>query len=635
MSPRNPNLPTLLAGLLLVGTAAAQTVLVTSDIAVSTTWTANNTYNLQRQIYVTNGATLTIEAGTVVASTAGLGGSLAVTRGSQIIVQGTKDAPVIMTSTADVATWAPDPSHPTGRDPKTGTWREAANEWGNLTIMGRAFISENATPSNTATCNANNVGTMEGLIAQFPGDQRVLYGGGNDDDDSGSIEHLSLRYGGRVIGLNNELNGLSLGGIGRETEIRYLEIQNNVDDGIEIWGGTVELKYFSIWNIGDDSLDIDQGWRGRADFGLIVQGYSLDAAQGSGVGDNMMEIDGAEQSDYQPRTRATIGNMTLIGQPIDGDHGVAFRDGAAVQICNSIFMNVGEEVVRNDNVDGDGGAGYAFNGTETFAETWTTLASTFPRVNPCASPGQLYRNQDPTLPQNAIRDSVFYGNSFANAYTTANSVNVFAPANRNVLNPANSPITSISRAPTVTKGGKAMQRVTLLDARPANDALDSSGICSGGYGVKFRGAFRRNDWMQVWTAAWAFDMIPRLAWCDEGFGHLGVNGVPQAYGAGPLTQGSVATFGLDKAAPSAPGVLILGFAQACRSFVGVGEICVDLTLFPITVAFATDANGAFSYSFPWGAVPAGSSFYVQYLVSDSRATPYPFSVSNVLRGTTQ
>jgi hypothetical protein len=79
---------------------------------------------------------------------------------------------------------------------------------------------------------------------------------------------------------------------------------NNVDDGIEIWGGTVNLKYFSIWNIGDDSFDVDQGWRGKAQFGLIVQGYSLDANQGSGVGDNVFETDGAEDSDAQPVTTA-------------------------------------------------------------------------------------------------------------------------------------------------------------------------------------------------------------------------------------------------------------------------------------------------------------------------------------------
>ena len=108
------------AGLLLVamsigGSAVAGEILVTDDITTSTTWTRDNTYNLQDQIYVTDGATLTIEGGTLIASTAGVGGSLAVTQGSQIFIQGTARRPVIMTSTNDVATWdvggdGPDPA---------------------------------------------------------------------------------------------------------------------------------------------------------------------------------------------------------------------------------------------------------------------------------------------------------------------------------------------------------------------------------------------------------------------------------------------------------------------------------------------------------------------------------------------
>lgn len=124
------------------GTASAADVLVTSDIAVSTTWTANNVYKLEQQIYVLPGATLTIEPGTIVASRTNVGGSLAVSRGAQILALGTKEAPIIFTSEADVATWV-------NGDPRTGTWRESANEWGNITLMGRGYISENATVGNT------------------------------------------------------------------------------------------------------------------------------------------------------------------------------------------------------------------------------------------------------------------------------------------------------------------------------------------------------------------------------------------------------------------------------------------------------------------------------------------------------
>jgi hypothetical protein len=353
-------LPTALASLGLVAAAQAQaTIVVNADIATSTTWTANNIYNLASQIYVLPGATLTIEPGTVIASTANAGGSLCVTRGAQIFVNGTERNPVIMTSDADRATWV-------GGDPKTGTWRAACNEWGNLTICGRGYVSENLNPAtNTATPNAANYGTMEGLTPAFPGDTRVYYGGGNDDDDSGNISYLSLRYGGKVVALTNELNGLSMGGVGRGTDVHHVEIMNNVDDGIEVWGGTVNFKHLSIWNVGDDSFDVDQGWRGRAQFGLIVQGYSVPASQGSGWGDNAIEMDGAEQSDYQPVTTATIYNFTVIGcptTPVTGgtggtDHGIALRDNARVQFRNCIFTDIGERVLSFDNTDGDGGAG--------------------------------------------------------------------------------------------------------------------------------------------------------------------------------------------------------------------------------------------------------------------------------------
>src|SRR5262245_50482988 len=164
----------LALGLAATGITNAAEVMVTQDITESTTWTANNTYNLVNQIYVKNNATLTIEAGTLIASTPTVNGSgsLAITRGAKIIAIGTPTNPIIFTSTADVATW-------TGGDPTTGTWREAANEWGNVTIMGKAYISENVIPGNTPAPNANNIANMEGLIPDFVGDPDTIYGGGD------------------------------------------------------------------------------------------------------------------------------------------------------------------------------------------------------------------------------------------------------------------------------------------------------------------------------------------------------------------------------------------------------------------------------------------------------------------------
>ncbi|MDZ4828668.1 MAG: hypothetical protein SGJ09_00540 [Phycisphaerae bacterium] len=489
-----------------VNSANAAEILVTTNIAVSTTWTANNTYNLQKQIYVLPGATLTIEPGTIIASTTNLGGSLAVTRGAKIFVNGTQASPVIMTSKADVATW-------TAGDPKTGVWREAANEWGNLTIMGKAYQSNSFVAGNTATFNAANVSPMEGLVPDFVGDPNTLFGGGDDDDDSGSVTFLSLRYGGKVLGLGNELNGLSLGGIGRATEIDHIDIMNNVDDGIEIWGGTVNLKYVNIWNIGDDSFDVDQGWRGKAQFGLLVQGYSVNAAQGSGVGDNMFETDGAQNSDAQPVTTSAVYNFSVIGQPAPGagDHGTAWRDCARMQYNNCIFMDLGDRLVSFDNSDGELSQGYGFNGTLSWAATWTTAFSATSTVNPPRNPSLFYTAQSSgNLAQ--ITDSVMFRNLAPAAYTEANLRMVFAPMNNNVLTPGfadvDSPVVAITRGPAVVKGGLTMLPVISIDPRPANAALVSIGSApNDGFftPASYRGAFAANEnWLCGWTAADAF-----------------------------------------------------------------------------------------------------------------------------------
>ena len=487
----------------------AAEVLVTDDISQSTTWTSDNTYNLQNQVYVLPGATLTIEAGTLVQSTADQGGSLAVCRGARIYVNGTATEPVIMTSTNDTLTG----------------WHEGCNEWGNLTLMGNALISAShydgaQVGSNTKEPTGLNEKQMEGLTAAYAGDPNVMYGGADDNDNSGSISYLSLRYGGKVIGLANELNGLSLGGIGRETDIHHVEIMNNVDDGIEIWGGTVCLKYINIWNIGDDSFDVDEGWRGKAQFGLIVQGYSAEASQGSGVGDNCFETDGAEDSDAQPVTTAAVYNFTVVGQPVDGDGATAWRDNARVQYRNCIFMDIGEKVVRADGDDGDGASGYGYNGTLTWQETWETNHSSTSQVNAGTwTPGAF---NDPAVLYTAqtsgklaeITDCVFYNNNHSDAYTEADArgVTVSGGSNaaKNNVVATLSPIQGLTRGADVTKGGLTMQPVTLIDPRPANDALVSAAAApSDGFftPAMYRGGFAPGiNWLQGWTAVDAYGL---------------------------------------------------------------------------------------------------------------------------------
>jgi hypothetical protein len=498
----------------------ADEIKVDHNITTSTTWTSDHVYNLQNQIYVLPGATLTIAAGTLVQSDEG--GSLAVCRGAMIYALGTAEKPIIMTSKKD------DLLH----------WHEGCNEWGNLTLMGNAMISCSTFGGqvvqrpdgsyNTATPSGLNQHSMEGLTGDFPGDTKIWYGGANDNDDSGALHYVSLRYGGKVIGMGNELNGLSMGGIGRETDVDHIDIMNNVDDGIETWGGTVNYKYISIWNVGDDSFDVDEGWRGKAQFGLLVQGYSTDAAQGSGVGDNCFETDGAEDSDAQPVTTAAIYNFTAIGQP-DGDQGTAWRDNARIQYRNCIFMDLGEQLVKFDNKDGDGANGYGYNGTLSWADTWKTPAGTYPTVNagtwtPGAfnDPAVMYQAQKPGDGMLAeISDSVFFHNMYSSGMTTAYT----EAANRGVLDPneynviaaydpndpnANMPIQKLVRAPEAVKGGLTMKRVTYINPCAANDAILSVATApDDGFltPAPYRGGFSHNyNWLAGWTAAYAYGM---------------------------------------------------------------------------------------------------------------------------------
>jgi hypothetical protein len=183
--------------------------------------------------------------------------------------------------------------------------------------MGEALISENAIGTNTATCNSANIANMEGLTNGPTTDQ---YGGAfgadsDDNDDSGTVQYVSLRYGGKVTGVNVELNGLSLGGIGRNTDIHHIDVMNNVDDGIEIWGGTVNLKYLNVWNIGDDCFDVDQGWRGKAQF--LPARPGLQHARGPGLGHGRQHLrDGRRGAVRLPARDHGRGlQLHRIGQP--------------------------------------------------------------------------------------------------------------------------------------------------------------------------------------------------------------------------------------------------------------------------------------------------------------------------------
>ncbi|MBX2853207.1 MAG: hypothetical protein KTR15_15845 [Phycisphaeraceae bacterium] len=580
------------AGLGLAYNAAATDI--PTDIDTDTVYTAaDNPLFLKGPTFVNSGASLTFGPGCIVITLTQDDGGIVVTRGSQLFVNGTEAAPVIMTSGADVATWPGSVVTTTGADlnndgdtldtvggvveatagvsavtslgtPTSGTLRQRHQEWRNITILGNGVISasefdglavndpDDLLPNptvvdGTASKNMEGLETTD-LPAGLP-DSDIAYGGGDDDDDSGSISFLSMRYTGRVLGEGNELNGLSLGGIGRGTDISHVDIMNNVDDGIEIWGGTVNIKYFSVWNVGDDSFDVDQGWRGKAQFGLIVQGFAdgesalavedAEKVQGSGVGDNIFETDGAEQADVQPRTTAVIYNVTAIGMT-NGDGATTWRDNARVQYRNMLFCDIGEELVRFDNVDGDGGTGYATGGTHSWVSIWSTPASTLPTAgadNPGAgsfAPAVLYTTQvDGNLAE--ITDSLIFdgttgatgasggdlGDGGDNAFLLgvlggATGAPLSSVATNNVYT-STCPIQVYDRSGATFEDtdftpSKIYTLVSSLDPRPTASAAYASVFTAPADGffapARFRGGFSPdNNWAEGWTAASQFGLF--------------------------------------------------------------------------------------------------------------------------------
>ena len=270
------------------------------------TWAANNTYVLDGFVFVNEGQVLTIEAGTVVKGKAGKGenaSALIVARGGRILAEGTATMPIIFTAEAD--------------DLNGSVSDTDSGLWGGVILLGKALI--NTDPGEQH---------VEGIP---PSEPRGLYGGDNDQDDSGVLRYVSIRHGGTDIGEGNEINGLTLGGVGNRTVIEYVEVFSNMDDGIEIFGGAASLKYIISAFCGDDAYDYDQGYHGRGQFWLGVQGFNR--------GDRLGEHDGGTNPvDGMPLAIPMICNATYVGQPAGaGTRAVTFRKNAGGHYVNSIF----------------------------------------------------------------------------------------------------------------------------------------------------------------------------------------------------------------------------------------------------------------------------------------------------------
>jgi hypothetical protein len=302
--------------------AEPTTIRVTGNITANTTWTTGKTYILGSRITVTSGAKLTIQPGVIVKGEVGTGANataLIIARGAQIDAQGTATQPIIFTSVADEI--AP------GQVASPNLQPTFEGLWGGLLILGRARGSFAGDVTEVQ---------IEGIP---PSDTNGLYGGTNDTDNSGIIKFVSIRHGGALIGEGNEINGLTLGGVGSGTVIENVEVVANQDDGIEWFGGTVSVKNALIWNSGDDAVDTDQSWAGTLDNFIVICGVNTDHA---------MEVDGPEGA-YN--AAHTVKNGSMKGHP--SSEFADFRAGARGTFENLYFFNFPAPSANNNAGRGD------------------------------------------------------------------------------------------------------------------------------------------------------------------------------------------------------------------------------------------------------------------------------------------
>ncbi len=252
------------------------TVVVTSNITDNTTWVASKVYVLGGRVTVEDGATLTIEPCTVIKGQAGTGANataLLVARGGTLIADGTATAPIIFTSVADEI--QPE-DIADGKYNSPNLDSDVNGLWGGVIVLGKAPISASNDNGDLSEVQIEGIPTS---------DPNGLYGGSDPADNSGIIRYISIRHGGANIGSGNEINGLTLGGIGSATVVENIEVVANQDDGIEWFGGTVNTSNVVVWNVGDDGIDTDQSWSGTLNNFVVVTPaghcFELDGPEGS------------------------------------------------------------------------------------------------------------------------------------------------------------------------------------------------------------------------------------------------------------------------------------------------------------------------------------------------------------------
>ena len=289
--------------------------ILSGTITEDLTLVAKNKYLLRGGVFIgddVNETILTIEPGTTIYGESSTDGMLVIRRSSQIIAEGTADSPIVFTSSKEAGS-------------------RGRGDWGGIIINGNAPINACADDSEES-CEAFGEGGTG------------FYGGNDETDSSGILKYVRVEFAGTLVSPENELNGIAFQGVGSETEIDFIQVHMNADDGVEFFGGNAFAKHLLITGAGDDSLDWTDGWQGGAQFVILHQHDDN--------GDNGIEADNnAENNEATPRSNPTLSNFTLIGSPDSerSDIGILLREGTAASLSNFLVVGFNDGCLSVDN----------------------------------------------------------------------------------------------------------------------------------------------------------------------------------------------------------------------------------------------------------------------------------------------
>lgn len=268
------------------------------------TLSASKKYMLKGFVYVQAPATLTIEPGTLIQGDQASKGSLIIEQGAKIMAEGTAQKPIVFTSAKAKGS-------------------RAAGDWGGIIILGKAPVNQ-------------------GANAMIEGGVDRAYGGTDVNDNSGVLKYVRVEYSGIAFQPDNEINGLTLGGVGAGTTIDYVQVSFNGDDAYEFFGGTVNVKHLIAYKTVDDMFDTDNGYSGKAQFLVGLSNPAVADASGSNGFESDNDSDG---TDATPKTSAVFSNVSLFGPlatsstPANSNfkRAMHIRRNSSISVHNSVF----------------------------------------------------------------------------------------------------------------------------------------------------------------------------------------------------------------------------------------------------------------------------------------------------------